>query len=154
MGRGDNFGGDEGVQHIMPGGDSCPDCKHAWARHIKRGNRHQCMVRTVEQGSGNFEGCGCDTTPPAGYSAPSGSRSGRFQTAVPNYTERPEFYISDDPNGARYFINKSIVSQAEYESLDKIWNAPPKRERWIMHGDTAHKAGVPCRKCSKFKKGK
>jgi hypothetical protein len=43
---------------------ACPDCGHAWSRHVKgSGGIHACRAKGVEA-SGNFEACGCRTVPP------------------------------------------------------------------------------------------
>lgn len=42
--------------------DVCPDCGHAFSRHLPRWGGICCMVRSVDA-SGNFDGCGCSTPP-------------------------------------------------------------------------------------------
>lgn len=42
----------------------CLVCGHAWVRHIKRyAGRHVCVAKHIDA-SGNWEGCGCNETPP------------------------------------------------------------------------------------------
>lgn len=100
-----------------------------------------------------------------------GTQTSRFDSSKPNLANTPKeaathstvtrFYIDEEPNGTRYFIDGVLVSAVVFarrrlgECIHRLFRGRcrdcayvPKPVKWIMHGDYAHVAGQPCAVCN------